>query len=259
MTNYERNNTMVACILAFIIVGAVAIGGLFLLGTTNWNFPSPPTTPNDWEEGELFEFARSEASMPATVTLSLDIDVGGIKVVFVDDAELLYNISIWVPNATLEEHGDPTVTYSSETITLDYPVAGVNVTLGSGTTYVMDLDTTTGGIEVILTSPANVGDIDIDVTTGGIHFLMVNTVNITGDLDFNFRTTTGGIDIDLSIPVEVGGSFIGTVTTGSVDVSPVGWTMVSQNHYETSNYDTASDTITISASTTTGGIEAVLT
>ncbi len=259
MANYERNNTMVACILAFIIVGAVAVGALFLLGTNNltWN-PNFNTTGN-WDDGELFEFELTDTSMPATVTLNIDIDTGGVQVLFIDDPELVYNISIWVPNATLEEHGDPTVGYASDTITVDYPVAGVNVTLGSGTTYVMGLATTTGGVEVILSSHANVGDIDIDVTTGGIHFVMTSGVNITGDLSFDFSTATGGIDIDVSIPTNVGGSFAGTVTTGSVDVTPVGWTLISQNHYETPNYNTASNTITIVTSTTTGGIDATLT
>ncbi|MDF1539453.1 MAG: hypothetical protein P1Q69_11185 [Candidatus Thorarchaeota archaeon] len=259
MTNYERNNTMVACILAFIIVGAVAVGAMFLLGTANLTWNPNINTTGDWDEGELFEFELTDTSMPATVTLNVDIDVGGLQVLFVDDADLVYEISIWVPNATLEEHGDPTVGYASDTITIDYPVAGVNVTLGSGTTYVMGLATTTGGVEVILSSPANVGDIDIHVTTGGIHFVMTSAVNITGDVDFSFRTTTGGIDVDASIPINVGGSFAGTVTTGSVDVTPVGWTLISQNHYETSNYATASNSITIVASTTTGGIEATLT
>lgn len=257
---YERNNTMVACILAFVIVGAVAVGGLLLLGTTNWNFnPIITTPPNDWDEGELFEFELTDASMPATVTLNIDITTGGIQVLFIDDANLVYEISIWVPNATLEVHGDPTVEYATDTITVDYPTAGVNVTLGSGTTYVMDLDTTTGAIVIVLTSDANVGDIDIDVTTGGIDFTMTNDVTISGDLTFNLRTTTGAIAVNVGIPTDVGGRFTGSVTTGSVDVTPVGWSLISANHYETSNYDSASDTITIVTSTTTGGINAVLT
>ncbi len=259
MSNYERNNTMVACVLAFIIIGGIAVGSVLLLGTNNWTW-TPPNNNFNWDEGEMFEFERTETSMPAEVTLDANIITGGIQIIFVDDADLLYDISIWVPNATLEEHGDPTVTYASDTITVDYPTCGVNITLGSGTTYVFDVDTTTGGVSMILGAASNVGDIDVDVTTGGIEFVMTNDVVIDGNLTWSFSTTTGGVDINVAIPTDVGGRFTGSVTTGSVDVTAVGWNeVVADVLYETSNYDTASNTITITASTTTGGVDATLT
>ncbi|MHA1909600.1 MAG: hypothetical protein ACW98Y_20035 [Candidatus Thorarchaeota archaeon] len=259
MSNYERNNTMVACVLAFIILGAVAVGAVFFLGTTNWTW-TPINNNFNWDEGEMFEFERTETSMPAEVTLDVDVLTGGVQIIFVDDADLLYDISIWVPNATLQEHGDPTVTYASETITVDYPTCGVNVTLGSGTTYELDVRTTTGGVSIVLGAPAHVADIGVDVTTGGIDFVMTNDVVIIGNLTFSLSTTTGGISANIALPTDVEGRFTGSVTTGSVDVTAVGWDeVVADVLYETANYGNSSNSITITAGTTTGGVSAVLT
>jgi hypothetical protein len=252
---------MVACILAFIIIGGVAVGAVFFMGTTNWDFTgfNPPTN-FDWDEGEMFEFDSTLTSMPTEVTLDVDVITGGVQIIFVDDADLLYDISIWVPNATLQQHGDPTVTYASETITVDYPTCGVNVTLGSGTTYVLDIDTTTGGVSIILGAPSNVGDIDVDVTTGGIEFVMTSDVVINGNLTFSLSTTTGGVDVNVATPTDVGGRFSGSVTTGTVDVTTVGWNeIIADILYETSDYGDTSNSITITAATTTGGVIAILT
>ncbi|MFW9908550.1 MAG: hypothetical protein ACFFEF_08235, partial [Candidatus Thorarchaeota archaeon] len=130
MSSYERNRTMVACIVVFIVVVGAAIGVVILfMGSTNWNW-NPTVPPSNWDVGETFEFERTESSMPLNVTLDFDVDVGGIDFKFIDDPTLLYYIEMWVPNETLQEYGDPTVTYTSNTVALDYPAAGVNVTLG---------------------------------------------------------------------------------------------------------------------------------
>ncbi|MHA1480797.1 MAG: LiaF domain-containing protein [Candidatus Thorarchaeota archaeon] len=256
----ERNNTMIACILAFIIVGAIGVGAISLWGGGNgWDFNwNLDINVPDWENTTTYTFDLTDASMPATVTLNFDITVGAVSVVFTDDATLVYDIEVIVPNATIELHGDPVVTYTADTIGLDYEVAGVNVTLGSGTTYVMDVDVTTGAISVVLTADADVGDISLDTTTGAISLAMTSTVTLTGNVTFDLGTTTGGIDVVIALPSGVGGSFTGTSTVGGVDVNETGWDLVSTNHYETSDYDTASQTLTIITSVTTGAIGAVL-
>ncbi len=259
MSSYERNNTMIACVIAFIIVGGVAIGAIFLLGSNNWNFNfNGIIPPNDWDVGEQFEFSRNESSMPATVTLNIDIDAGGILVVFEDDDELLYDISMWVLNNTLVLNGDPEVTYTANTIDLDYPAAEVNVTLGTGTKYVLDISATTGGVAVILSNNASVGDMDIEVTTGGISLEVSNDIRVSGDVTFDLDTTTGGISVEVVLPSGVAGQFRGGTSTGNVDVTAVGWNEITSSYYETTGFSSATDRIYISADTTTGGVSATL-
>jgi len=256
MSNYERNNTMVACVIAFIIVGGAALGAMFFLGSYNWDFPN--ISPIDWDEGEQFEFSRNETSMPATVTLNIDVAAGGILIVFEDDSELLYDISMWVPNSTLVTHGDPEVTYSSNTIGLNYPAAGVNVTLGTGTKYVLDIAATVGGVALIVSNNASIGDVDIEVTTGGISLDISDDIRVSGDITFDLDTTTGGISVEVNLPSSVAGQFRGGTSTGDVDVTAVGWEEISSTYYETSDFNSAADRIYVSADTTTGGVSATL-
>lgn len=261
---YERNNTMVACVIAFIIVGGVALGALFMLGSMNfpnWNGPSHWSWDWDDTDGTLYEFERTGVAIPDEITLHINVSVGGIMVTYLDDPQLTYEISIWAPNDTIEDVGAPTVVWSSDTISIDYPVAGVNVTLGTNATYTLDLLMTTGGIFIDLDHGARVGNIEAVATTGGISLQMTDDVIISGDVEFELTTTTGGVSVEVDLPTGVGGYFSGATTVGGVDVTPVGWdpaTAGSTQRYQTPDYETAADTVTITATTTTGGISATL-
>ncbi|MHA1768548.1 MAG: hypothetical protein ACTSV3_01710 [Candidatus Thorarchaeota archaeon] len=48
------------------------------------------------------------------------------------------------------------------------------------------------------------------------------------------------------------------VAVGSVDITAPTWTAISSNHYETSDYETASQALTIMAQAATGGVTAIL-
>ncbi len=243
---------MVVCIFAVIVVGAIAVGLISYYGTNSWNWNlNPPTTD--------FAFEAEVGTTNETVTLDVDLTTGGINVIFVDNASLLYDIDIRVQNTTLEDDGAPVVTFLSNTIALDYTAAGVNITLGSGVNYTINIHTTTGGVALDLTDGAHVGDITISVTTGGIALDMTDDVVLIGNSTYNLQTSTGGIAIDVDLPSGIGGSIECAVTTGSVDISATGWTQITSNHYETTDYDTASQTLTVIAETTTGGIDAVFT
>ncbi|MHA1882402.1 MAG: hypothetical protein ACTSUO_05095 [Candidatus Thorarchaeota archaeon] len=257
--NYERNNTMIACILGFIIVGAVAVGAITFLGGSSFNWNLGDVSTPDWNNTTTFAFDRTETSMPTTVTLDLDIDVGAISVEFDDNSTLLYQIDLEVPNPTIETHGDPTVTYTTNTIGVDYEVALVNVTLGNSTSYVIDIDILTGAVSIVIDANAIVGDIDITTTTGAISLTMTDAATLTGDAAFDLDTTTGGINIIVDLQSGIGGSFIGASTVGSIDITPSGWTEISAGNYETSDYDTASQTLAITANVVTGSISAILT
>lgn len=243
---------MVVCIFAVLVIGAISVGLISYYGTNNWNWNNNPATTD-------FSFEAEVGTTNETVTLDIDITTGGVAIMFVDNESLLYKIDIEVLNTTLETEGDPTVTFSSNTIGLTYPTAGVNLTLGSGVNYTLDIDVTTGTIAVVLDLGAHVGDISLDTTTGGIFLSMTDDVVLRGNATFDLAATTGAIDINVDLPTGIGGSIECAVGIGDVDITATGWTEITSNHYETSDYDTASQTLTIIAQTTTGSVDATVT
>ncbi|MFW9958485.1 MAG: hypothetical protein ACFFCT_10470 [Candidatus Odinarchaeota archaeon] len=252
MSNYQRNTSMIVCIFAVIVVGAIAVGLISYYGNTNWNWnPNPPTTD--------FAFEAEVGTINGTITLDVALETGAINVIFVDNASLLYDINMRVQNTTLEDDGAPVVTFLSNTIGLDYTAAAVNITLGSGVNYTLDIHTTTGGVALELTEGAHISDVTILVTTGAIDLGMTDDVILIGSPTFNLQTTTGSITIDVDLPSGIGGSVECAVTTGSIDISATGWIQITSNHYETTDYDTALQTITLVAETTIGSIDAIFT
>jgi len=68
----------------------------------------------------------------------------------------------------------------------------------------------------------------------------------------------GSISVIVDLPSGVGGSMECAVAVGSVDITAPTWTAISSNHYETSDYETASQALTIMAQAATGGVTAIL-
>ncbi|TFG29613.1 hypothetical protein EU528_09405 [Candidatus Thorarchaeota archaeon] len=250
MSNYQRNTSLVICIFAVLVIGAVGIGLLSYYGTNTWNWNQATTD---------FSFEAEVGATNETVTLDIDIATGAVSITFVDNESLLYHIEVEVQNTTVETDGAPTVTFVSNVIGLDYTAAGVNITLGSGVNYTIDVDVATGGLSVVLGPGAHIGDVSLDTTTGGISLIMTDDVVLMGNASFDLTTVTGGINIVADYPTGIGGSIECAVGVGAVDITATGWTQVTANHYESSDYDTASQTITIVAQTTTGGIDAIVT
>ena len=241
---------MVVCIFAVIVVGAIAVGALSFYGTNWFNWSAASTD---------FQFDAEVGATTGTVTLDIDLTTGGVSITFVDNATLLYEIDMEVNNSTLERDGDPSVTFASNTIGLSYTTAGVNVTLGSGVNYTLDIDTTTGGIDVELVDGAHVGDVTLTAETGGISLVMTDDVVLIGNATFDLDATTGSVNVVVDLPSGIGGSVEVAVGVGGVDITASGWIQITSNHYETADYDTASQTLTVVIETTTGGVTAVFT
>ncbi len=241
---------MVVCIFAVIIIGAIGVGALSYFGT-NWFSWNTATTD--------FSFDAEVGATTGMVTLDIDLDAGAVSITFVDNATLLYEIAIEVQNTTLERDGAPSVTFASNTITLDYTYAGVNVTLGSGVNYTIDVNTQTGGIDVSLAEGAHVGDISLTATTGGIDLAMTDDAILVGNATFDLHAETGGVNVLIDLPTGLGGSVECAAGTGGVSIIAPGWTQITLNHYETSDYDTASQTLTVIIETNVGGISAIFT
>jgi hypothetical protein len=88
---------------------------------------------------------------------------------------------------------------------------------------------------------------------------MADDTVLLGSPTFDLQTTTGGISVIADLPSGVGGSIECATSLGSVSITAAGWTEITSKHYETTDYDTASQTLTIIAETNLGGISAVLT
>ena len=249
MTSYERNTGMVVCIIGVIVVGAVLVGAFSFFGPTTFG----------WFFGDdtvYYHFDSAVDGTTGTVNLDVDVTTGAVNIDFEDNATLLYRIDVGASNRTVQEIGAPTVTFSANTITFDYTTSAVNVTLGSGVNYTLDVTTDTGAVDCDVIRGAHIGDVTITTGTGAIDFFMVSGVVVIGSPDFNFETTTGAIDLNIVLPSGIGGSIEAAVGTGSVDIDAPGWTEITSNHYESSDYDTASQTVTVVVETGTGTVDA---
>ena len=243
---------MVVCILAVLVIGAVAVGFLAYYGTSyfNWNFNQATTD---------FSFEEEVGTTNETVTLDVNVAAGSFSVVFVDNESLLYEIEMQVQNSTLATEGVPTVSFISNTIAVEYPSAGMNITLGSGVNYTLNIHTQSGSVSVVFSAGAHIGDVTASVTSGSINIVMTDDTVLLGSPTFDLETSTGGISIIAGLPSGVGGSIDCDTSLGSISVTAPGWTETFSDHYETTDYDTASQTLTIVAETSLGSISAVLT
>ncbi|MHA1933988.1 MAG: LiaF domain-containing protein [Candidatus Thorarchaeota archaeon] len=250
MSNYERNNTMVACILGVIIVSAVGIAAVAYFANTNWN-PS-------WNNEQLtYSFDATVGSSSDTVELVVDVGTGSIDIEFENNASLLYRIDITTTNNSVEQYGEPTVVSTFGEIRYIYETGSASITLGSGVNYTFDVETGTGSIDANFGLGAHVGNVSLQTSTGSIDFAMSSTAVLVGNVDVDLRTSTGSVDVDVTLPASIGASIEASTSTGSVTISALGWTQITPNHYETSDYDTAAQTMTLIAVTSTGSVTAV--
>lgn len=239
---------MAICIIAVIAIGAISVGLLASFGSMNFG----PWTRHD--ATTTFEVENLVGSTTGPVSLDVDLTTGTVNIHFEDNATLLFKIAVEVQNDTLAIEGNPSVSFVSNVISLDYPTAEVNVTLGSGVNYTLDITTVTGTIACSLTDGAHVGDISLQATTGAISLLMTDDVVIVGSPDFNLNTGTGSITVVASFPEGIGASIEASTTVGSIDVNALGWTEITPSHYESTDYDTALQTVTITAVTDVGSV-----
>jgi hypothetical protein len=256
MSNYERDSTMVGCIIATIILCALLIGGLAYFSS----IPAQPTTPNNgWElqDYTTFIFEHVENEMPEMVKLRIRKNSGGVNIKFAQNHSLLYRIEMLVHKDTVESIGPPNVTYTGDYINLNYEHGATDIVLGTGTIYEFDIRINSGGIDADLRGPSRVGDLSLSTNSGGIEFKMNSQIMLYGNATFELETESGGMDIDTSLPLGVGGCFQPIVDSGEIDISS-NWGVVINSVYYTTSYETASQTVTITAEVESGVISASL-
>ncbi|MHA1770142.1 MAG: hypothetical protein ACTSYL_11405 [Candidatus Thorarchaeota archaeon] len=254
MNKYERNDTMIGCIVAVIIIGA-ALTGILAYNGTMGNFH---VNNFDWNATTKFTFQKSNPSPPSTIALNINIRAGEVNVTFIDDPTLIAQIVVEVPNRTLAEYGEPTVTFSNSSVALTYQAARVIVVLGNVSNYTFDVNVTAGLVNIAMNTYAHVEDVNLDVTTGEIHLSIEVSASIVGNASMKTTVVTGTICLNITKPTGVGMIFTGSVTTGDVKVSTTTWTEISHNIYHSSDYGSSQQSATLTASVVTGSIEATL-
>jgi hypothetical protein len=242
---------MVICILAVLIGGAAIVGILASLG------PSWGLGPYN-QDLTYFDFDESVGSITGIVTLDVDVGAAAVAVVFENDTDLLYEIDIGVNNQTLIQHGNPTVTFSSNTIILDYPAAEVNITLGTAVVYELDLVSGAGALSVVLSNGAKIGDVSMEANAGSTSLVVLDDIEISGSRDFSLQTGAGSISVTADLPTGIGGSIEGSSSAGTVSITAPNWDEITPSHYESSDYDTASQRVTIVLVTSAGSISATI-
>jgi predicted membrane protein len=247
MNEYQRNTGMVVCILAVLIGGAVVVGVLSFYGPGSW-FIGPGETV-------YYSFDEVVGTTSGLVTLDVGLTGGSVNIEFVENSTLLYSIDIAVDNRTVQEKGAPAVTFASNTIAYQYTAGAVNITLGSGANYTLDITTTAGSVVCKVTRGANVSDISIKTDAGTIEFSINDDAAIIGNPNFTFETNAGEIEIDLDLAAGIGGSVQAEVGLGTVEIDAPGWIEVNSRHYESSDYASAFQSITVAASTDLGTID----
>ncbi len=245
---------MVACIIAVIIIGAALVGVMTYYGA----FGGTHINGGDWNNTTTFTFQNNNPSAPATMTIDIELDVGDVNVTFTDDPTLIAKVNVEVPNITLDTYGEPSVEFSDTAVVLHYRAARVTMILGNSSAYTFNLDIVTGAVNLTTNEHARVRGVGMQVTTGSIDASFVSDMQFVGNVSVVTTVTTGAISITVSRPTGVGMLFTGSVSTGNVDVTTTTWTLLTQNIYQTSDYDSASQQVALTASVTTGGITAIL-
>jgi hypothetical protein len=250
MSNYERNTSMVLCVLGVLIIGSIAVGAVTFFGTTYWTgFDNTPV---------YFHEDRAIGSVTGLVTIDANVGTGSVNILFIDNETLLYKVDVEMTNRSYQQYGEPTIRFRQNTLTVSHEVAGFNITLGNGINYTIDATTNTGSIICIITDGAMVGDIGLTTGTGSITLTLANDATLTGNPDFDLSTSTGSITAIILLPDDVGADFDASTGTGTVTITAPTWNHVTGSHYKTDDYGTAPRNLDIVVETGTGTITATL-
>ncbi len=250
-TGSNRTIYIIVAVVAIVIISAGAIGGwLFWQNALRWQYENQPIE---------YHFDEAAPTPPELITLNINLAAGAVNITFVDNATLIYRMEVTANQLTVDQHGDPTVSYASNTITFTYAAAAADIFLGSGANYTINTDTNAGSIHVIAGQYAHLDDVSLEATAGIVQFDLTSTATLNGNITLTLSTTTGSINIDVALPSGASGSFTGTSDIGFVDITPSSpWSEVSATEYETSDFGSTFNSIDITAHADIGSVTATL-
>jgi hypothetical protein len=213
-----------------------------------------------WNQEPIsYNFDAAPASLPASVTLDLNLQAGFVWLQFEDNASLLYRVHMTTTRSTIQQDGDPSVMYADNEIDLTYTNADVTIILGSGTNYTLEVDTSAGKIFALIGSGAHIRDLELASNIGDIELRLENTTIFQENVTIAISSYSSHIDVNATLPTSIGGSFAAFVNdVGTIYVWTPTWTQVSDNHYKTPNFGTANITVTITVHINYGTIFAGL-
>ncbi|MFX1491430.1 MAG: hypothetical protein ACFFBX_04505 [Promethearchaeota archaeon] len=241
---------LVGAFAAIIIIGGVVGGWVLGQNAIRWQL--------EMEQVD-YHFEETASSPPDLITLNVNLAAGAVNITFVDNSTLIYRIDVTTNRWTLNQYGDPTITYSSNTIVFDYEAAATSIFLGNGANYTINTNTAAGSTHVIANQYAHLGDVSLETTAGALQFELSSTATINGNVTVTLVTSAGGIDVDVQLPSSVSGSFLGTTNLGSVNINAVNpWSQVTANNYETTDFGSTTNSMTIDATTNIGAVSANL-
>jgi hypothetical protein len=237
-------------ILIAVLVSAVVVGALFFLPFYPVHFNQTNQVPKADVDNLTLEFQADVAqvniffenlpSNMAVLNVTADGNVGilddpnrAVNVTFShqttnNSAVVLASVSrttrwpiSYNLNVNCDIHIDPSVSLTLHVrssvgdIVMD---ANTNMTL-----QILDLETTTGSIDVSLSKGVVVADvITLHTTTGRVQFQM-DKADVLGNGTVNLQSTTGSVNVDLTATQRLSGNVTvnARTTTGSVNLSMV--------------------------------------
>ncbi|MFX1317527.1 MAG: hypothetical protein ACFE9D_00190 [Promethearchaeota archaeon] len=250
-TGSNRTTYIIVAVVAIVIISAGIIGGWFFWqNAIRWQYENQPIE---------YHFDEVAPTPPELITLNINLVAGVVNITFVDNATLIYRMDVTANRLTVDQHGDPTVSYASNTITFNYAAAAADIFLGSGANYSINTDTNAGSIRVIAGQFAHLDDVSLEATAGIVQFDLTSTATLNGNITVTLSATTGPIYVNVALPSGASGSFTGASNIGPVSVTPSSpWSEVSATEYETSDFGSTANSIDIMAHADIGSVTATL-
>jgi hypothetical protein len=241
-----NKKTLVGILAVALIIASIAI--LWMNQNRFW-----------FQEPISYDFDAAPSSLPSLVTLNLNLHAGFVWLQFENNASLLYRIHMTTTRSTIQQDGDPSVTYTNNEIELTYTNADITVTLGRGTNYTLDIENSVGKIFALIGSGAHIRDIQLASYMGDIEMRLENTTIFQENVTIDISSYSSSIDVNATLPTNIGGAFSAFVNNvGTINIWTPTWTHVSNNHYETPNFGSANITVSIVVNINYGTIYAGL-
>ncbi|MBD3196583.1 MAG: hypothetical protein GF317_16120 [Candidatus Lokiarchaeota archaeon] len=253
----------------------VNVEGIFLKSKTYSDFFQPIGTTNNSAVKSLTFYSQPQAwfdpskwfmgiNNKLTIILRTDLkynisaslNVGNIlfnatngeSVDYVSLSTTTGNTHLLAPNINITDSLTITTTTGSTTADLKNVIfSGSNI----------DVKTTTGSTTLISNNVSYLGSCvyDVRTITGDANLNIVQNRTLSGDITGSIQVTTGAVRVNyIDNSVQIGAKFTGSVTTGGLDYTNLGGFGRNGNEFQSLDYIGASNTYTLSLSTTTGKV-----
>jgi len=255
----DRNNTMLAIITVAIVLCGTIFAAVYVFGQLDFDWNNPDYEGLDPNADEYsFTFEEVSLSIDPVIAINIGIDVGGVNILFEENSTLVYRLDVIVSNDTYKDYGAPNPQFNSPSLNFNYAILEANLTLGSEAFYTFDISIDVGSAHIDAGEFAHISDVDIEVDVGSITLAMLEDITLDGNVTVDLDLDVGSVDLVIGLPTNIGGRVTGFTSTGDFDIFSFGWDEIAAYRYETTNYSTASQTVTFTSELGTGSQMIVL-